>query len=228
MIIFISGMQRSGSTFTFNVARELLNRRGKVYQEPIPSILSVIERAGNADHILLKAHSVDDVTVRLVQFGAISTICTIRKPEDAIASLIEAFGLNLEEAIEHLRAWFIMFQQIRKHALIVPYDLIDRRPRSAALLVARHICSNASRTEAARIAVRYSKSNVLKMSSTLQKDEPGIQNTVFSYYDAVTFFHRRHVSSLVTRPAVARIGEDAVRSIRQALRAHIDPNGDIL
>jgi hypothetical protein len=163
-----------------------------------------------------------------VHFGAIKTICTVCKPEDAIASWIEAFGFNLEEAIEQLRGWFIMFEQIRQHALVVPYELIDRHSWRAAWLVARYLCPDASRIEAIRLVARYSKSNVLKMSQSLQKDGPAIQNIGFSYYDTVTFFHRRHVSSLVTRPAVARIGEDAVRSIRQALCAHIDPNGNVL
>jgi hypothetical protein len=228
MIVFISGMQRSGSTFSFNIVRELLERRGTIYQEPFHDLLPVIERAGDADHVVLKAHTADDTTIRLVRLGAIKTICTVRKPEDAIASWIETFGFNLEESIERLRGWFVMFEQIRRHALIVPYALIDRHPRRAAWLIARYICPDASRIEVIRIALRYSKNNVIKISQNLQKDAPIIHDIGYSYYDEKTFFHRCHVSSLVTKPAIARIGEDAVRSIREALRAHVDPNGDIL
>lgn len=37
-IVFIAGMPRSGSTFSFNVARDVLRARGSVYQEAPPNI----------------------------------------------------------------------------------------------------------------------------------------------------------------------------------------------
>jgi len=227
MIVLIGGMPRSGSTFSFNVVRELLNLRGTVYQESLPNILPVVERAGNADHVLLKAHSADETTTRLVRLGAIKAVCTIRKPEDAIASWMETFGFTLEQSIEYMRGWFMSFEHIRHHALVVRYELIDRHPSWAAWSIARYILPNPSRIEVVGIAARYSKDDVLKMSNDLQKGAPGVCDIGFSYYDTTTFIHRRHVSALVSSPAVARIGEDAVKHIRQGLGAYVDQNGNI-
>jgi len=210
------------------VARELLSSRGDVYQEPFPSILPVLERAGTADHVILKAHSVDDATIRLVRFGAIKAICTVRKPEDAVASWIEAFGFSLEDSIDQVRSWLVLFKQIRQHSLIVPYELIDDDPIEATRRMTQYLFPDTPDIEVVRIAAEHSKSKVLEFSRHLEKEAPDISDIGFSYYHTKTFFHRRHVSSMVTRPASDRIGQDAVTTIRNALSIYVNPNGDIL
>ena len=100
MIVFIAGMPRSGSTFSFNIVRRLLEARGSVYQEPTDDILGALERAGDATHLLLKAHQADDVTLALIKIGAVKAVCTVRKPEDAIASWMTTFGFTLAESLD--------------------------------------------------------------------------------------------------------------------------------
>jgi hypothetical protein len=229
MIVFLAGMQRSGSTFSFNVVRELLAQRGTIYQEPFPSAVSVVERSGNACHVLFKAHSADEFTLRLIELGAVKAVCTVRRPEDAIASWMETFGFQFNEAVAHMQEWLSMYARLRKHALVVPYEQIDRQPWRAALRIARHICPDARIMEVIRIARTHSKRNVKDMTDRLVNGMDNIQDISFSYYDTKTFFHRRHVSTLVSRPAADRIGKDAVLSIRRTLHAYIDEkNGNLL
>src|SRR5437764_605665 len=109
MIVLIAGMHRSGSTFSFNVVRELLQRRGGAYQEVCSSVTSAVERSDGSGHVLVKEHLFDDVTLRLVELGAVKAVCTIRRPEDAVASLMETFGLGLDESIAHIHRWLVMF-----------------------------------------------------------------------------------------------------------------------
>jgi len=80
MIVFVAGMPRSGSTFSFNVAREILSLRGTVYHEYSHTLTEVVARSAGADHILWKDHSTDEASMRLIELGAASVICTFRKP----------------------------------------------------------------------------------------------------------------------------------------------------
>ncbi|HEX6409545.1 MAG TPA: hypothetical protein VFZ88_03030, partial [Sphingomicrobium sp.] len=109
MIVFIAGMPRSGSTFSFNIARRLLEDRGSVYQEPTGDLLGAFERLGGAAHLLLKGHSADKVTLQLAQLGAMKVVCTVRKPADAIASWMTTFGFTLEQSLGHMEDWLRMF-----------------------------------------------------------------------------------------------------------------------
>ena len=137
MIVFLAGMQRSGSTFAFNVARDILERRGCTYHEASADIIGALSRAENVEHILLKAHDAGPICISLARQGAFGTVCTVRRVEDAVASWIETFGFSETEAIEHMRTWIALYREIRNSALTIPYTLIDRRPWLAAWRVGK-------------------------------------------------------------------------------------------
>jgi hypothetical protein len=227
MIVFIAGMQRSGSTFSFNIVRELLEKRGPTSKEDSTEIQNILARSTGAEHILFKGHIANDMTLQLVRLGAIKTICTIRKPEDAIASWMQTFGFGLEKSIEDMLQWLAMFDEIRHHALVLSYDDINCRPRRAAMCIGRWICPSAGLMEILSIARRYSKRRVLESTRNLQSDGDNVKDIAFSYYDRETFFHRRHVSGLVSQSAAERIGQDAVSVIRARLRAFLDECGNL-
>ncbi len=227
MIVFIAGMRRSGSTFSFNVVRELLSRRGTTYQEASASLLSTIERSGDADHVLCKGHGADETTFRLIALGAVKIVCTVRRPEDAVASAMECFRHDLDRAVADVREWLVMFERIRDRSLIVCYEEIDTRPWDAALRIARYICPDWTTEEIDRIVKMYSKEHVIKISNKLRIDDIGVIHLPYSFYDGDTFFHRRHVSSLTSWPAAKRIGQDAVSYIRHELASYIDERGNL-
>lgn len=225
MIVIIGGMQRSGSTFSFNVAREVLARRGTLHQETGNDILEAVDASGGAENILLKSHRLNNASVRLVELGAVTSICTIRKPEDAIASWMEVFGFDLADSIDEMKAWLRMFDRIRANSLVVDYDVIDRRHRTAAWRIARHLAPSASPFEVFRIARRHSKAAVKAMADRLETAGGDIVDIGFSHYDKATFYHRRHVSSLVSRGAAERLPIDTVKRIRAALGDRLDAEG---
>ena len=99
VILLVAGMQRSGSTFAFNVARDVLRARGRLYQEaPAEAdIAGAIARAANAEHVLIKAHTANPLAVALTRRGVVRAICTTRRIEDAAASWMEAFGWSEAE-----------------------------------------------------------------------------------------------------------------------------------
>src|SRR5436190_23198311 len=99
MIVFIAGMPRSGSTFTLNVAREILSLSGTTHQEFSHNLPEIIANSEATDHIVWKGHTADHASIRLIELGAAKVICTFRNPEDAIASSMTIFGLTLDDVI---------------------------------------------------------------------------------------------------------------------------------
>jgi hypothetical protein len=160
MIVFIAGMQRSGSTYSFNIARDILRKRGSVFQEASQDVLGALRKSVGTDHILLKAHTADETILRLVESGAVKAICTARRPEDAIASWMETFAFNLEDCLEQMRAWLAMFERLKNYALVVRYQDIERRPLLSAYRIARHLRAGALPLEIYRVARNYSKAKV--------------------------------------------------------------------
>lgn len=216
MIVFIAGMQRSGSTFAFNVARDVLRRRGTLHQAAATDTLAQLIAAGDARHILLKAHEMDDTAIRLARAGAIRVICTTRRPEDAAASFIQTFGLDEDVAIALVRGWIGMYAQVRRVALTIDYDTIDLRPLWAARTIGRFLYPDVGWREAYRIARDHSKWRVKAASDRLAISDPDVIDLGYSYYDRRTFFHRRHVSSLTSQSAGDRLPADQAARLRNA------------
>ena len=227
MIAFVAGMQRSGSTFAFNVARDVLRARGQLYQEaPAEAdVAAALARAGDAEHVLIKAHTAGPLAVALTRHGAVRAICTMRRVEDAAASWIEAFGWSETETVEYLRAWLVLYAQLRAVALLVPYAQLDRRPWLAAWRIARYLCPDATPAEVLGIARRHAKARVKRQADGLQSGGARVEDIGFSYYDRATLFHRRHVSSLRSRRAEERLAPDQLARIRTALAADIAAAG---
>jgi hypothetical protein len=225
MIVLVAGMPRSGSTFSFNVARELLLARGSVHQEATYDVAGMLERSGGADHLLLKAHATDRATMALARHGAFRTIITVRRIEDSIASWLDTFGWSDAEAVQHLRDWIQLYIGLRDVALIVPYEQVDRRPAWAAWRIARFLCPGVRPSEALRIARRFSRARVKAHADTLTADGDGVTNIGFSYYDTQTYFHRRHVSGLRSRPAHERVPPARLACVTAALGPDIAAAG---
>jgi hypothetical protein len=218
MIVFVAGMQRSGSTFAFNVARDVLRQRGSLYQEATFEIAEQLEAAQRAQHVLLKSHQMDRLGIALAQHGAIKVICSIRRPEDAVASWMQTFGFSEDDAVQIIRQWLAFYDEIKGVALTVPYETIDRYPLIVARRIGRFLFRDVGWTEAVRIARRHAKRKVQAAVEQLARSDGGVKDIGFSYYDTKTFFHRRHVSSLRSQPADARLPAEQAARIRAAFQ----------
>ncbi|MBW4034830.1 MULTISPECIES: hypothetical protein [Acidiphilium] len=223
MIVFLAGMQRSGSTFAFNIARDVLTKRGKLHQQAAFDIPAELAAAGPCDHLLLKSHDMDELGINLARTGAIRVICTIRRPEDAVASFMETFGLPEADSIILIKAWLALYEKIRDVALTLDYDFLDRHPIRAAHTIGRFLSPDVGWREARTIARRHAKHAVKAMADHLDRTAPGVQDLGYSYYDQTTFFHRKHVSSLTSVAAEQRLPPDQAARIRQAF-ADYQPN----
>ncbi len=217
MIVLIAGMPRSGSTFSFNVVREVLQVRGTLHQETCEDVLGAVNRAGKARHVLVKAHSLDRASMDLAKAGAFRTVITVRRLEDAIASWLNAFDTLPEEtATVVLQRWLQMYRELRDRALVVPYDEIDKSPRLAVRRIAHGICAGVGAMELFRIAHRWEKARVKRRADQIMRGS-GVQDLGWSYYDTETFLHRRHISEHSSRAAEERVAPERLAPIRAAL-----------
>ena len=214
MIVIIAGMWRSGSTFAFNVARDVLRKRGTVFQESSVNLNDAVELSGGADHILLKAHSFDlaDLSQREVR-----VICTIRRVEDAFASWIEAFRWEEDQTMALMHDWMLFYQAIQKTALTVHYRQVDRLSWLAALRIGRYVAPDVTPWEAFAIARRHGKAKVKRRADAMRLGDPNTVDLGFTYCDNQTLFHRRHVSTLRSRPAEQRLEAETLQRVRAEL-----------
>jgi hypothetical protein len=218
MIVLVAGMPRSGSTFSFNVAREILRTRGTVYQEASEDVVGAACRSDGVDHLLIKAHKLDAPSLALARSGGMRIIMTVRRAEDAVASLINTFDTVPETiALQVMRDWLELYQQLRPHALVVPFEQVDRRPWLATLRIARLLNLRIAPTVGLAITRRFSKAEVKRRTETMSCRDAGVIDLGFSQYDQETFFHRRHVSRLQSPTAEELLPKERLAMIRDFL-----------
>jgi hypothetical protein len=213
MLVLIGGMQRSGSTFTFNIARELLKVSGSVYVEASADLAGAIDRSNGTDHVVLKDHAGSEALVAAVLQGTVRTICTVRRVEDALASWMQTFGFDLSTAIHHLKGWFAMYERIQPVSLTVGYGRIEKDPIGTATKIAELLNVSVNRDIVADIAESYSRENVQRLVEGIERGREGVRDIGFSYYHEETFFHRRHISSLAHRAAEEYFSSDELRHV---------------
>lgn len=226
MIAIIAGMQRSGSTFSFNVVRELLETRGGVTVFSTDAFEEALNASVNSKNLIIKTHAPDHLTNLLLKKNTLPCICTIRKPEDAIASWMRTFEFSLEESVAAYKGWLAWHRQMSKHVLNIDYGEIERMPLLVVLKIGRYLVRDIKINEVIRIWWRFRKSAVYKSTQRLQKDAHEIADIGFSYYDKTTFFHRRHVSSLEMTSAHEVLTQQQIAFVRHELREYVDAAGN--
>jgi len=225
MIVIIAGMQRSGSTFSFNVAREFLEARGNVrtFSE---NDMRRIQLPDDGSHLVIKTHQPDEAMRSMIANGQARCICTTRKPEDAVASWMRVFNFDLDSSIGVIKSWLAWHIELAPNALNIRYNDIDDRPYDSVRKICRFLCNNTTPFEALRIWWKYRKSAVKRRSEKMLSTDNNITELPFSYYDNRTFFHRHHVGALKSQSATASLTAGQIDTIRASLASYIDERGD--
>jgi hypothetical protein len=216
-------MIRSGSTFSFNVARELLLRSGSVVTA-FANSFGELSLESNS-HSILKSHAPDKSVTDEVKDGTLACICTIRKPEDAILSFMQAFGFSLEHSISDVKAWLLWYSSVFDQVLTIEYEAIDALPRRVISRIDEFLTGDTCDERSCVLAEKYSKS-VLKAKLDRLEQNSNTIDLGFTYYDRDTFFHRRHISSITSQPASSTLSASEICRIRTELRAFIDAEGN--
>ncbi len=100
--LFISlGLYRSASTWTFNVAAEILSQTTsvlKIYGDDTGGIAAQIKDLSG--DVLVKVHRPDEGLRLLIQVGGLPTLLSVRDPLDCVASLMRQFGSDFESGLD--------------------------------------------------------------------------------------------------------------------------------
>ena len=215
MIVIIAGMPRSGSTFSFNIARELLQARGTVAWDTANS-LPPASRLAATDHFILKSHHPDPEVLARMAAGEVKALCTYRRPADAIASWAGTFGFSLEDSVGAVRSWIDWHRGQRGRTHDIDYETLERDPLGAILGMQRFLLGSPDAAEAGRLSEAYDKRATFDKVSRMEMDEKTV-DLGFSFYDRQTFFHRRHVRSLEPLTAEDTLTPSQLAAVRDAL-----------
>ena len=192
MLVLIAGMPRSGSTLSFNVAKEVLKKSGSTEwitsNSTEKSILSC-----SSKNLLIKNHNIDNLAASLLKTDAMKVICTIRDPFEAMESWMEVFGFHFDETMEAFKKWAETFQQIKSHALLIEFNDIENNLVLVIEKISAYLGISLSSAEVSELLKKYNKNLIGSFVNNLRSNSSSVIDIGFSYYDEETFFHRNHV-----------------------------------
>jgi len=125
-----------------------------------------------------------------------------------------------------MNAWLLWYSSVFDRVLTIEYESIDALSRRVISRIDEYLTGDTCDERSCVLAEKYSKSALKAKLDRLEQNS----NTIdlgFTYYDRDTFFHRRHISSMTSRPANATLSASEICRIRTELKAFIDAEGTI-
>ena len=201
--IFCNGMPRSGSTWSFNVCRELL--QSTFGQKKV--VATYVGEGSQLDNYL-SIHNEDDkihilkfpyptpLMSKMMKQGRAKNIYTMRHPLAALASFKETFNPPFESAVKSIQASLKAADKWRNDpgTLFVEFDTIFSNPREEILRIATHLDLEANGPLIDRITEKTSFDITRKIVQDLaQKPKEQLIQAGNSYYDPKTLLHLDHL-----------------------------------
>ena len=219
MIVVAGGMIRSGSTFAFNIVRELLLQSDNVRTYAANGLDSSQPDFPESGHIVIKTHSPDEALLNAIRERHFPCVCTVRRAEDAIESWLRAFEFPIEHGVTMIKEWRRWYEEVSHQVLTVEYDVVEKNPKAAIRAIASYLGIEADPLTIERLAERYERGALKRQLDELKNDSATV-DIGFSFYDKKTFFHRRHITSLSDGKPKSDLTPDQISWIREALDAH--------
>jgi len=193
-------MVRSGSTWSFNVALELVragdpNRKtfGLFSEDPVVLQSAARPRSSN---LVIKSHKLDPSVRELCHAGAIKAIYTWRDPYDTVCSCMRMFGWSLEESIQALRDALRLwaFHKTTRSACIVSYEAIVQQPGASIAALAAYLGVEIEAEQFARITNATSLQSARAMSQRVNRlGQSRLARSEGHVYDRQTLYHQGHI-----------------------------------
>jgi hypothetical protein len=191
MIVVIGGMPRSGSTWSFNIARKTLDAKNSRIlasaENTLPSGWEIFVQ-NPCQHLILKTHFPDSQILGRLSAGKAKGVATTRDLQGAVSSWQRTFSLA-PEPISAWQGWYPLHQH---HFLEIGYSQVGSL--SAILKIQGFLLGKRSPLEAVLMFFTESKiRNRLRVKK--MRPGPGTTDIGFSFYDSKTFYHRDHITS---------------------------------
>ncbi len=225
MIVLCNGMPRSGSTWSFNVCLKLLRMadpRARIcaqFTHAPGDLIDTLEP--QCDHLVLKSHGLDCLSMAMSCSGAAKVVYTHRDPYDAVASLMQMFQYTFEQAAEAIERALALYEFHRGHgqALIVPYRALREKPRQTIRAISRYLRLDISAAAADRVSAETSFAAMKAMADQIGEGDSGfLVRRAGDVYDSRTHLHRNHVRHGGTGYGRRMLSIRQQRSITKMLR----------
>lgn len=226
MLVLCTGMIRSGSTWSYNVVRQLLARSAThVHATYSDSPTEVLQQHGlDADHVVVKCHDPDQAGRVLIKQRLCRTIYTYRDPLECLASGADV-GMAFTPTLARLKASLELFefQQAAGDVHVVWYDEIVGRPRDRVRAIADYLQLGASDEDVDGVAEMLSRENV--RSAIRGKGKPAArQDGHGPLWDLGTLFNGQHVRDNPSDPASV-VSATQRATIAKTLERWLDAKG---
>ena len=200
MVVLCDGMIRSGSTWSFNVAMELVrlcqpNRKVFGFYNENPAVLLASARP-RFSHLVIKSHKLDPSAYELCHAGTIKAIYTWRDPYDVIVSCMRMWGHSVDHwtgALRNaLRVW--SFHRATGSGCIVSYESIIKSPVAIVNNIASYLELQIEPDQACQIAKTTSLEHLKSVGQQIDDlEESRLIRTDSHVYDRQTLLHRNHI-----------------------------------
>lgn len=233
MLILCTGMYRSGSTWSYNVCRTLMEAASTSvyckYSENIEE--SLTGPATKYDHVVLKCHAVDIIGRGLIKHASCWSVYTFRDPMDAIWSGMDAFKESFDKALKNVvdSLKFLEFQAQTDDAHFIWYNDITDRPVERILMIADYLGVEPTPRLIKRMADEYDRERLKEKTERIGKvknemgeyvDDP----TATAIYDKKTLFNKGHVRVNNTS-GYDMLSDEQFDKAMAALKNYVDDEG---
>ena len=171
-VIWVAGMPRSGSMWTYNVARELARRTG---YRVLPETVFVRDEDAGAYANREIAANKDPMTVFIIKIHARLAplpadnfvITNLRDPRDAVVSYMRFMRTDFHQALSAIRADLDLADYYRSlpedRRMVLRYENITGSPLTTAAGIAERIGLGVDQEIVADIALQFGKDRVKAM-----------------------------------------------------------------
>lgn len=206
MIVYCLGMQSSGSTWLYNVVRDLMNAAGLKHTAMRAEMYQnfMEQRAARHRNGVLRGHNVQSALIRILNLNDVKTIMSFRDPRDAVTSFLQRFGnygaefLPVCNDIARNLASLVTASQQLDHLSFFYEDKFTESPQTVRK-VAEFIGLPASDELVETIFDKYRAAKVKDLMAKLDElpesqrfVDPNNNNVA----DRATSFHRTHISDM--------------------------------
>ena len=201
-----NGMIRSGSTWSFNVCRELYQETAMRYNgssvsgyldcEPLEQFVSEQWPAETGSWVL-KAHNIGISAMTVLRKGLAKGVCTFRDPRDCIASDLAFMRYPLDLSIKRVSATLdpLRIFQCVPNILLVRYEnMMTNRP-SEIRRIAAHLGLMVDDMTVRRVDSRTNLENSERVCTNMKhRPAGGLMQIADHLVDPTTHLHQNHIN----------------------------------
>jgi hypothetical protein len=203
-VVICNGVIRSGSTWSFNVCREMVqedairNRKafGSAYLDAQPLEQFISQPQPPAASAVVKAHGLGPVAMTALRHGRARAVCTYRDPRDCIASDLAFMRYPLEIAIKRVGGTLdpIRVYQTTPNILLVRYeDMMTDRFREIRR-IADHLGIEMNAEDVRRIDANTNMDSSERVCKQMKHQPQKMLKIATHLVDPTTHLHENHLN----------------------------------